>query len=131
MNMHLFILPSKTVNAGGYMTVGSFPSECLSKVTFVPNFMKINITTKEAVWFGVFYDNEYIDKEVRKNLSTFLMTIGNNSLVMFKKNYIKNSADYCPRIFRSGMVLDSPFHTRSELEFEKILNGWICEHGKN
>lgn len=129
MKMQLFVLPSNARNAGRYKTIGSFPSECLSNALSVSDFNAINNTPKTAPWFGVFYDNEYIDRDVKKNLKTFLMTIGNNALVLFKKNYEYQTVDYMPRIFRSNIVLSGLFKTEYKLEFEKILNGWVCEHG--
>ena len=129
MKMHLFILPSHKKNAGKDKTIASFPLECISSATSIPDYTKINDFDKTASWFGVFYDNEYIDKDVRKNLKTFLLTIGNNALVFYKKNYIHQTADYMPRIFRSGIRLSGVFATEQKLNFEKILNGWICEHG--
>lgn len=129
MKMHLFILPSEKKNAGGDMTIRSFPSECIQQVNSVRTWKDINHTIKTASWFGMFYDNEYIDKAVKKNLNTLLMTIGNNALVLFKKNYKYQTADYCPRIFRAGIQLCGLFKTMEPLEYEKILNGWVCEHG--
>ena len=129
--MHLFILPSNNWNAGKYKTINSFPKECINSAVAVPNYKEINKYNKAAPWFGVFYDNEYIDKEIKKNLNTFLMTIGNNALVLYKKNYVYQTADFCPRIFRKGIKLSGLFKTDYKIEFEKILNGWICEHGYN
>lgn len=129
MKMHLFILPSYAKNAGKYKTISSFPSECISSAVAVPDYKIINKYTKAALWFGVFYDNEYIDEDVKKNLKTFLMTISNNALVLFKKNYMYQTADYMPRIFRSGIMLSNNFATEQKIQYEKILNGWICEHG--
>jgi len=131
MNMHLFILPSNNWNAGKYKTISSFPSECINSAVAVPDYKAINKYTKAAMWFGVFYDNEYIDEAVKKNLKTFLITVGNNALVLFKKNYMYQTADYMPRIFRSNVKLSDNFVTEQKLEYEKILNGWICEHGFN
>jgi len=129
MKMQLFVLPSNARNAGRYKTISSFPSECLSNALSVPDFNGINNTPKTAPWFGVFYDNEYIDEAVKNNLKTFLMTIGNNALVLFKKNYIYQIVEFMPRIFRSGIKLSGNFATEQKLQFEKILNGWICQHG--
>lgn len=129
MKMQLFVLPSTARNAGRYKTISSFPSECLSNALSVPDFNEINNTPRTAPWFGVFYDNEYIDDAVKKNLKTFLMTIGNNALVLFKKNYIYQIVEFMPRIFRNGVKLSGNFATEQKLQFEKILNGWICEHG--
>jgi len=129
MKMHLFILPSFKKNSGGASTVESFPKDCIGTVSFVNTYSDINSTSKDAPWYGVFFDNEYVDKAIKKNLKTFLMTIGNNALVMYKKNYEYQTADYMPRIFRSSLVLSAPFVSEQKLEFEKILNGWVCEHG--
>lgn len=131
MKMHLFILPSNARNAGRDKTIGSFPSECVERATVVSNWEVINKIDKEGQWFGVFYDNEYIDKDIKRNLKTFLMTIGNNALVFYKKNYVYQTADFCPRIFKNGIKLSGLFKTDYKIEFEKILNGWICEHGYN
>lgn len=129
MKMHLFILPSKAKNAGRYATVASFPQDCISSATSVTGFEGINNTVKSAPWYGLFFDNEYIDEDVKKNLKTFLMTVGNDVLVMYRKNYIYQTADFYPRIFRSHIRLNGLFRTEQKFEFEKILNGWICEHG--
>jgi len=129
MKLHLFILPSHKKNAGIHKTIESFPSDCLSNVNGILEYKRINDYAKTATWFGVFYDNEYIDEAISKNLKTFLMTVGNNALVLFKKNYEYQTADYAPRIFRSGIKLSSPFGTEQKIQYEKILNGWICEHG--
>ena len=129
MKIHLFILPSYKKNAGIQRTIDSFPLECLSNVNGILNYKTINDYAKTALWFGVFYDNEYIDKAIRKNLKTFLMTVGNNALVLFKKNYEYQTADFMPRIFRSGIKLSNNFATEQKIQYEKILNGWICEHG--
>lgn len=131
MKLHLFILPSYKKNAGRYKTIESFPSDCLTNAVAIPDYTKINDCSKTAPWFGVFYDNEYIDESINKILKTFLMTIGNNALVLFKKNYKYQTADYAPRIFRSGIKLSSPFGTEQKIQYEKILNGWICEHGRS
>lgn len=131
MKIQLFILPSRNGNAGRYKTIGSFPQECIAGAVAVSDYMQINAHPKAAPWFGVFYDNEYIDLELKKNIKTFLMTIGNNALVMYKKNYVGQSLDWCPRIFRSNLELLSPFQATTKIEYEKILNGWICEHGHN
>jgi len=130
MKMHLFILPSFKKNSGGASTVVSFPKDCVSSVSFVNTYADINSTDKTAPWYGVFLDNEYIDKAIKKNLKTFLMTIGNNALVLYKKNYLAKTADWYPRIFRSNIRLHAaPFRTEDAIEYEKILNGWVCEHG--
>lgn len=129
MKLDLFILPSYKKNAGGNKTINSFPSDCINSAVAVLDYEMINRYTKGSLWFGVFYDNEYIDEAIKKNLKTFLMTVGNNALVFFKKNYEYQTADYCPRIFRSGLVLSSLFETKQKIQYEKILNGWICEHG--
>ena len=129
MKMTLFILPSYKENAGRYKTISSFPSECLSTAIAIPDYTKINDYAKTDPWFGVFYDNEYIDEDIKRNLKTFLMTVGNNALILFKKNYIHQTADYMPRIFRSSIRLSDNFATEQKLKYEKILNGWICEHG--
>jgi len=127
--IQLFILPSHAKNAGRYKTIGSFPTDCIVKAQTANTFIDVNRSPKEAPWFGIFFDNEYIDADVKKNLKTFLMTIGNDALVLYKKNYLKNTADFCPRIFRSSVELTDNFAPKWDIKFEKILNGWICEHG--
>jgi len=130
MKMHLFILPSGKGNASRDKTVASFPQDCISSVTYANNYETINACAKMGMWYGVFIDNEYIDEAIKKTLKTFLMTIGNNALVLFKKNYKYQTADFYPRIFKSYIRLHAaPYRTEDAIEYEKILNGWICEHG--
>ena len=130
MRMHLFVLPSGRGNASRDKTIASFSNDCISTVSVVSGFKAVNSINKTAQWYGVFLDNEYIDKSVKKSLKTFLMTIGNNALILYKKNYAMQTADWYPRIFRSSIRLyAAPFKTEQKLECEKILNGWVCEHG--
>jgi len=124
----IFILPHKK-NSDVRKLVNSFIPVPLTKVRYVPvdNVAEINGYDKETEWFGVFYENEYIEEELAASLPTFF-TMGDFSfLVVFK--LLKEKALFFPRFYKNKVYLNDDLSPAfNGWKFEKILNGWVLEN---
>ena len=124
----IFILPHKK-NGDVQKLVNSFVPVPSTKVRYVPvdNVSEINGYDKKTEWFGVFYENEYIEEELAVALPTFFEVGDFSFLVVFKK--LKEKALFSPRFYRSKVYLkDDLSPAFSGWKFEKILNGWVLEN---
>ncbi len=122
----IFVLPAKKGDAK--KLVDSFtlvPTEV--RYVVADNVSDINGYDKKTPWFGVFYENEYIEEKLAVALPTFFIVGGFDFLVVFKK--LKEEALFSPRFYKSKVYLNddlSPFF--KGWKFEKILNGWVLEN---
>ncbi len=100
-----------------------------TEVRYVPveNVAEINGYDKKTEWFGVFYENEYIEEELAVALPTFF-TLGDfDFLVLFKK--LEDKALFSPRLYRSKIYLNDDLTPISKFwKHEKVLNGWFFEN---
>jgi len=124
----LFILPSKEEGDVSRLAK-SFSSELPSTI-FVPvnGVGQINIYNKETPWYGVFYENEYIEEKLAAALSSFF-TIGDfECLIVFK--LLEDKAVFFPRFYKSNVFINDDLSPiLSGWKHEKILNGWV--HGSS
>lgn len=121
----LFILPSK--NGDVRRLVDSFTLESLP-IKFVPvdEVAQINGYWKKTPWFGVFYEDEYIEEELAEALPTFFTLGDYDFLVVFKK--LEDRAQFFPRFYKNDIYLkDDLTPLQQNRKHEKILNGWV--HG--
>ena len=123
----LFILPKgKNDNARKLIdSLSKIPIEI--KYVSVDNVAEINGYDKKTEWFGVFYENEYIEEQLAVAFPTFF-TLGDfDFLVLFKK--LKDKASFSPRLYKSKIYLDDDLTPISKFwKHEKILNGWFFEN---
>jgi len=97
----------------------------------VKNYFEINKKEKTAPWYGVIYDNEYIEEELYASLEYFFKLCTADVLVIMKK--IQDEGELrvfkSPRFFRQHVRLqeNSLLPTDNDLQFETILNGWILD----
>ena len=85
----LFIIPSHAANADVKKTV-----ECLSgidleiKIAFAESPCDINGYEAKDKWFGIFWDNEYIDEALKEAIPIFFAHHHLEAMVLYKKNQI-------------------------------------------
>jgi len=123
----IFVLPSEK-NGDVQKLVDSFKLVPVPiRYVVVDNVPDINGYDKKTPWFGVFYENEYIEERLAAALPAFF-TLGNfDYLVVFKK--LKEAALFFPRFYKNKVFLNddlSPFFMG--WKHEKILNGWVLEN---
>jgi len=125
----VFLLPAEE-NKDVRKTIESFITDNLSvKFILVNNIKEINDSKKETPWYGVFYDNEFLEEKLTEALSTFFILEKADILVVFK--LIKENALFFPRFYRDWILLKEDLTPLQEgLNHQKILNGWILENKK-
>ena len=101
------------------------------KIFRVKNYFEVNKKEKTTPWFGVIYDNEYIEEELQASLEYFFEFCTADILIVMKK--IQDEGEVrifkAPRFFRQNVKLqeDSLLPADEGLQFETILNGWILD----
>lgn len=135
MLLDIFVLPSlgKFVNDKGLTRLMcSIDFNICKSYTKVVDFADINNQAKELPFYGVFFDNEYMDSRLSKALKTFL--IYSRDIDMFSLFiHTKGSLNilFQPRIFMRQHKLNPdrkelPLPINEQiLTSEKILNGWV------
>jgi len=123
----IFILPSKK-NSNIDKLVNSF-TFVSSEVHYVPveDVAEINGYDKQTPWFGVFYENEYIEEKLAVALPVFFMLGNFDYLVVFK--LLEEKAQFFPRFYKSKVYIQddlAPLH--KGWKHEKVLNGWLLEN---
>ena len=123
----IFIIPSDKKNADLEKTIASF-SGIDTNIRVVGSPYQINNYEKKGKWFGVFWDNEYIDEGVREALPVFFDHNNLELLILYKKeNMIE--ATWRARLFRSHVYLLDDYRPLCLwLNKEIILDGWVLEH---
>ncbi len=124
----IFVLPYKK-NGDVQKLVNSFEPVPSTKVRYVPvdNVSEINGYVKKTEWYGVFYENEYIEEKLAVALPTFF-TVGDfDFLVVYK--LLKEKALFFPRFYKSKVYInDDLAPVFKGWKHEKILNGWVLEN---
>jgi len=122
----IFVLP-KNGNSDVKKLVESF-SFVSPFIKYVPvdNVDEINGYVKQTEWFGVFYENEYIEEKLAVAIPTFIKMGDFDYLVVFK--LLEDKALFFPRFFHSKIYLNDDFSPLYKgWKHEKILNGWVLE----
>lgn len=104
---------------------GDLPNEVIR----VKNYAEINNIVKDTPWYGVIYDNEYIEPQLQEALESFFSLTDADVLVAYKQvRYATGQKVFkAPRFFKKDVKLQerSLLPTDDSLKFEVILNGWI------
>ena len=126
----VFVLPAEK-SRGMEKLQASFKKPSLI-VTFVAvdTVADINIYKKEMPWYGVFYGNEYIEEKLAVALHTFFTLSKVDVFIVFK--LLEQTALFFPRFYKNWVYLqDDLTPLQKGLKYEKILNGWVLENGRN
>lgn len=131
--MELFIFQSGVPFADLEKLVQSFAHSGTTQVTLVTPGTKVHEIRTVFAWYGVFYDNEMIDDNLRASLQTFLEYPHFDVLCMWKK--MENGCfSKTPRIFRRNVSLQEnslvPLDSGS-LKSTNILDGWLLDQAMN
>jgi len=140
LKFHVFVLRSNRPNSNLPRTIESFLgfADCIWKVR---NSTEINFLSVRSDWFGIFYDNEYIDDVLKKSLEEFFDRMEGNSkkdpvqsVLLYKRILTPNIAAFSGtlRIFGRDVWLKPdfiPFCSYTMLSTEVIFRGNIREHG--
>lgn len=95
------------------------------------NWVQINSTEKRCLYYGVFYDNEWFDPRLIKELRAVL--IGSLNIEMFSVFRAEGDGRvrYEPRIFTRNLKLNPdignqplPFN-HEKVRHEKLIGGWL------
>ncbi len=125
----IFILPGIENNDAEKLMKSFKVSSLTVKFVMVDTVADINIYKKETLWYGVFYDNEYLEEELAEALFTFFVLAKVDILTVFK--LLEESVKFFPRFFKYHIYLkDDLSPLQQGLIHEKILNGWVLENGK-
>jgi len=125
----IFIIPSYAKNANVRKTIASFAGiDGGFRVVPVLYCSEINRYEKKDSWFGVFWDNEYIDADLKSALPVFLSFPNLEVLVLYKKEGVVE-ATWRKRVFRKNIFLVDDCRPLCLWENrETILDGWVKEH---
>ena len=103
----LFILPSgKNVTYPEKM-IKSLQG-LVKHVKFVQSVDSVNLYWKSTDWYGVFYDNEYVDVYLYKGILMVFDTTKADFFVLCKRDIGKDGMSVftkCPRLFRKDVLL--------------------------
>ena len=126
----IFIIPSHKENADVRKTIASFSGIAVDyKVAIVSNPCEINSYKNKDEWFGIFWDNEYIDKAVRDALPIFFSHTNLELLILYKKEGMVE-ATWRARLFKRHIYLLNDYRPLCLwLNKEVVLDGWVLEHG--
>jgi len=129
----LFIVNSDSRNADRKKTIASF-KDVTQGIETVWNLKDVNKIRKNNPWYGVIYDDEYIEGALAVSLNTFFNSDA-DVLVVFKKVMTDElHITKAPRFFRKHIILQEDSLLPKEPEdakFETILNGWILSNDSN
>ena len=140
MNFQLFIVPSGKINADLDKTIKSFKG-LARRITVCRNWTEINLLSPDYDWFGIFYDNESIDEELRSSISGFLRDlevldryIRVQCALVYKKILGCEVVGFSGtlRLFDRAVFIGSnlyPLFREGFLYEECIYGGFIVEHG--
>jgi hypothetical protein len=125
----VFIIPSHKENADVEKTIASFSGIDFDfKVVGISNPYEINRYKRKDKWFGIFWDNEYIDEAVREALPVFFSHSTLELLILYKKESMVD-ATWRARLFKRHIYLLNDYRPLSLwLNREVVLDGWVKEH---
>ncbi|MHA2047154.1 MAG: hypothetical protein ACW99G_20370 [Candidatus Thorarchaeota archaeon] len=127
----LFVIGSGEGNADIEKTIASFSGLSVDhKVISVTGWREINQYKDKDEWFGIFWDNECIDKDLSEFIPTYLSFRNLELLILYKKMGV-TEATWRDRFFRSHIHLLNgyrPMCMRRWLNKEVVLDGWVLEH---
>ena len=132
----LYIVKSGDPSAKNERLIESFGDDIsIPSAIQAVRFNQIHSLKAITPWYGVFYDNEIIDIQLKESLRIFLT---NEVLIdvytVMKKHIDKESptgfnVTQAPRFFRNNIQI-SPnglMPMRKDVRFERILNGFVLE----
>lgn len=125
----LFILPSNKENANTEKTIESFSGISDNfKAVSISNWREVNNYGDKNEWFGIFWDNEYIDNNLKEALPIYFLYNNLEALILYKKESMVDAV-WRYRIFRRSVYMGSDFcPTSLWLSKEIVLDGWVLEH---
>jgi len=125
----IFIIPSYAKNANVRKTIASFAGiDGGFRVVPVLSCAEINSYNKKDDWFGVFWDNEYIDAGLKGALPVFFSFSNLEVLILYKKEG-EEEATWRKRMFRKNIFLVDDCRPLCLWENrETVLDGWVKEH---
>ena len=135
----LFIVNSDSQHADRAKTEASF-GDIPQHIVPVWNFKDINTTQKNTEWYGVIYDDEYIEDALKVSLNIFFESDADVLIVYRKELTDELHITKAPRFFRKHVLLQEESLLPQEivygigvnlLKFETILNGWIISHASD
>ena len=139
MNFQLFIVPSGEINADSDKTEKSFLG-LPARICRISDWSKINYLKADYEWFGIFYDNEHIDLELRGSIINFLNSVSVlnqfrpvSCALVYKRALGKDVVAFIgtTRLFHRSMFMGAnykPVCREGFMETEIIYGGFIVEH---
>ena len=127
----VFIIPSHAENADAEKTINSFTGIAGGfEAVPVSGFEEVNSYKDKGEWFGIFWDNESIDENLKEYLPVFLHRQNFEYLILYKKEK-KAEATWRARLFRKHIYLVDDFAPTSFwYNKEIVLDGWVLDHGR-
>jgi hypothetical protein len=123
----LFIVSSGKDNANIEKTTESL-SGVQGSIVPISSWWEINDYQNKDDWFGIFWDNEYIDNNLREALPIYFLYQAKEALILYKKVSMVD-AIWRYRFFRRSIYLGEDFSPLSFwLNKEIVLDGWVLEH---
>ena len=125
----LFVVPSRKDNASLEKTADSF---CRIKggcnVVPVSSWRDVNECNNKDEWFGVVWDNEYIDDHLIDALPIYFLYQRLEALILYKKVSMVE-AIWRYRFFKRSVYLKEDFAPHHFwINKEIVLDGWVLEH---
>lgn len=123
-DLTLFILTVNNEKSDVKKTIDSF-GDLIAASIFIDNLCGLNKVKKLTDWYGIMYDDEWIQDELKVALPIFFKECKADAFVIYKK--IGKRMYLCPRFYRKNVKLmeGSPIPEPSVTQIETILNGWV------
>jgi hypothetical protein len=105
--LSLFILPSGSKTANSEKTFKSLQG-LVKRVKFVSSIDAINLYQKQTDWYGVFYDNEWVDADLKIGIEMVFQMAKVDFFVLCKRHIkidMLSTFTKCPRLFRKHVLL--------------------------
>lgn len=135
MFMDIFVLPRRgsALNEKKTIRLHESAKEIANIFYAAKDFRSVNNAFKQALFYSVFYDDEFLDPRLVSELRAALMYSA--SIDMFSLFIADGGADgrvvFQPRVFKKELLLDldcaqQPLpREHARLRFEKLLGGWV------
>ena len=123
-DLTLFIVRVNNEKSDVNKTIDSF-GELIDTPIFINNLFELNKVEKYTNWYGIMYDDEWIQNHLKVALPIFFKECKADAFVIYKK--IDKRMYLCPRFYRKNVKLmeGSPIPEPSVTLIETILNGWV------
>ena len=125
----IFVIPSHKDNADVGKSIASFSGIAVdTRMVVASDPCEVNRHKRKSEWFGIFWDNEYIDEPLKEAIPVFFAHSNLEMLILYKKESMVE-ATWRARFFKRHIYLLGDYCPLCLwLNKETILDGWVLEH---